>query len=65
MLQFPAWKKGLIAVIALLGVLYAAPNVTGPWSPWEDYPTWAPGKSLSLGLDLRGGSASVGSGPNR
>lgn len=56
MLQFPAWKKGLIAVIALLGVLYAAPNVTGPWSPWEDYPTWAPGKSLSLGLDLRGGA---------
>ncbi|MDF1750514.1 MAG: protein translocase subunit SecD, partial [Alphaproteobacteria bacterium] len=56
MLQFPAWKKGLIAVIALLGALYAAPNVTGPWSPWADYPTWMPGKALSLGLDLRGGA---------
>ena len=56
MLQFPVWKKTMIALIALLGILYATPNVTGPWEPWDDYPTWAPGKPLSLGLDLRGGA---------
>lgn len=56
MLQFPLWKKTVIALIALMGVLYAAPNVTGPWQPWDDYPTWAPGKPLNLGLDLRGGA---------
>ena len=56
MLQFPVWKKVLIAVIAVLGVLYALPNVTGKWAPSDDYPTWAPGKPMSLGLDLRGGA---------
>lgn len=56
MLQFPAWKKILIALVSLLGVLYALPNVTGSFQPWSGYPTWAPGKPMSLGLDLRGGA---------
>jgi preprotein translocase subunit SecD len=56
MLQFPLWKKVTIILIALFGVLYAAPNVTGPWQPYSGYPTWAPGKPLNLGLDLRGGA---------
>lgn len=55
MLQFPAWKKALIALVALLGILYAAPNATGPWQ-FDGYPTWAPGKPMSLGLDLKGGA---------
>ncbi|MDW3207363.1 MAG: protein translocase subunit SecD [Alphaproteobacteria bacterium] len=55
MLQFPAWKKALIAILALLGIVYAAPNVTGPWQ-FDGYPTWAPGKPMSLGLDLKGGA---------
>jgi preprotein translocase subunit SecD len=56
MLQFPPWKKILIALVALLGVLYALPNVIGPFQLWAGYPTWAPGKPMSLGLDLRGGA---------
>lgn len=56
MLQFPTWKKALIAVVAVLGLLYSAPNVTGPWTLWDGYPSWAPGKPMSLGLDLRGGA---------
>ncbi|WP_420416984.1 protein translocase subunit SecD [Pacificispira sp.] len=55
MLQFPAWKKALIAILSLLGILYAAPNATGPWQ-FDGYPTWAPGKPMSLGLDLKGGA---------
>lgn len=56
MLQFPAWKKSLIAIVALLGILYALPNVIGSFAPFSGYPTWAPGKPMSLGLDLRGGA---------
>jgi len=56
MLQFPAWKRVLIAIVAAFGILYALPNITGPFEPFEDYPTWAPGKPMNLGLDLRGGA---------
>ena len=56
MLQFPPWKKVLIAVVSVLGILYALPNVTGSFSLWDGYPSWAPGKPMSLGLDLRGGA---------
>lgn len=56
MLQFPLWKRVLILLVALLGIAYALPNVTGPWQPFLGYPTWAPGKPMNLGLDLRGGA---------
>lgn len=56
MLQFPLWKKVLIGVIAVLGILYALPNAIGPFQPYSGYPTWAPGKPMNLGLDLRGGA---------
>ena len=29
MLQFDAWKKAVVAVTILFGVLYAAPNILG------------------------------------
>ncbi len=59
MLQFPTWKKTLVAVICALGVLYAAPNfLSEPTAEsiaaWM--PEWGPGKQVNLGLDLRGGS---------
>lgn len=56
MLQFPPWKIGLIWLVVFIGVLYAAPNVTGHFSQWVSLPTWAPGKPVNLGLDLRGGA---------
>lgn len=55
MLTFPLWKRILIAVICTLGVLYAMPNFL-PTGVMRDMPEWAPGKRVSLGLDLQGGA---------
>ncbi|MDG1885715.1 MAG: protein translocase subunit SecD [Alphaproteobacteria bacterium] len=55
MLQFSAFKKTLVIMICLLGVLYASPNlIRSDFS--SDLPAFAPGKKVSLGLDLQGGS---------
>ena len=54
MLQFPIWKRVLIAAVCLLGILYALPNLTGRID--AGLPVWAPGAPLNLGLDLQGGA---------
>ncbi len=59
MIQIPTWKVYTIIAVCLLGVLYALPNVAGPYArTWaENYlPTWLPSKTVNLGLDLRGGA---------
>lgn len=55
MLNFPIWKKTLISVICLLGLLYAAPNFL-PVGSFAGLPSWMPGKQINLGLDLQGGA---------
>jgi preprotein translocase subunit SecD len=55
MLEFPTWKRILVFVICLFGILYAAPNFL-PAGWLQDMPEWAPGKRINLGLDLRGGA---------
>ena len=55
MLQFPPWKTAVVIVACLLGLLYAAPNAFE--TDYSDsVPSFAPGKKVSLGLDLQGGS---------
>ena len=54
MLQFPAWKKVLIALVCVFGVLYAAPNFAPSF--FKELPSWAPSKTVNLGLDLQGGA---------
>lgn len=54
MLQFPTWKKALIGIICAMGVLYASPNFFAEGT-FDGLPDFAPGKRLSLGLDLQGG----------
>jgi preprotein translocase subunit SecD len=55
MLQFSPWKTTLVLLVCLLGLIYAAPNLlTADYS--RDVPDFAPGKKVSLGLDLQGGS---------
>jgi preprotein translocase subunit SecD len=55
MLQFSPWKTTIVLLVCLLGLIYAAPNVmTADFS--RDVPNFAPGKKVSLGLDLQGGS---------
>lgn len=59
MLQFPTWKRILVAVICALGVLYAVPNLldTNTAAKFEAWtPSWGPGRQVNLGLDLRGGA---------
>ena len=51
MLQFQLWKKLIVAVVLLGGVVYALPNLIS-----EQAASILPGEKINLGLDLRGGS---------
>jgi preprotein translocase subunit SecD len=55
MLQIPTWVKVLIALVLLVGVIVAAPNAV-PSSIRDRLPSWLPKGTVSLGLDLQGGS---------
>ncbi|MBT5435046.1 MAG: protein translocase subunit SecD [Rhodospirillaceae bacterium] len=55
MLQFPAWKIWIVAIVCGLGVAFAMPNVL-PRDVAESLPSWMPNKQISLGLDLSGGA---------
>ncbi len=54
MLQFEAWKKLVVILITVLGIVYAAPNLM----PGNDDTGggFLPGQKINLGLDLQGGS---------
>ena len=59
MLLFPTWKKAMVIIVCALGVIYAAPNFIAKEtaeSIQSVMPDWGPGKQVSLGLDLQGGS---------
>lgn len=59
MLKFETWKIICIAFIALLGPIYAFPNVlTETQREWieANLPGIVPHRAMSLGLDLQGGS---------
>ena len=55
MLHFSRWKIIIVLLISVLGILYAAPNLSST-SFLEKIPTWLPHKQVHLGLDLQGGS---------
>ena len=59
MVLLPRWKIIVILLVSFLGLAYAAPNILGAetLSAWQKtVPSWLPGKTINLGLDLRGGS---------
>ncbi len=58
MIQIPRWKAILILTLCVLAFLYAAPNMMGSAlrAKLADLPGWLPTKTVSLGLDLQGGS---------
>ena len=59
MLQMERWKVIFIIVMSVLGIMYAAPNLMSPeQQTWleQHMPSWAPNKTVNLGLDLRGGA---------
>ncbi|MGE4351817.1 MAG: protein translocase subunit SecD [Bdellovibrionales bacterium] len=59
MLYIEKWKRSLIIIVSLWGLLYAAPNMMGPETlKWMQahLPSYLPTQTINLGLDLRGGS---------
>lgn len=59
MIQIARWKALLIFTVCVLAFVYALPNVLGKdvrgWMQTH-LPSWLPSKTVSLGLDLQGGS---------
>ena len=54
MLQFQLWKKLLVVMVAVLGIIFALPNLIGGDDCADA--DFLPGKQINLGLDLQGGS---------
>ncbi|WP_394891746.1 protein translocase subunit SecDF [Mesorhizobium sp. AaZ16] len=55
MLYFSRWKTVSIWAVVLLGLIFAAPNLFSQ-STLDALPDWMPKRSMTLGLDLQGGS---------
>src|ERR1700753_371492 len=55
MLQISPFTRILVALIVLAGILVALPNAL-PDRITSKIPSWLPHNSVSLGLDLQGGS---------
>ena len=55
MVNFPTWKKALVAIVCLIGLMFALPNFISD-KVTQQFPDFIPSQSVNLGLDLRGGS---------
>lgn len=59
MLYIERWKANLVILICLFGIVYSLPNLlsksTLTWMQ-ENLPSFVPTQTVSLGLDLQGGS---------
>jgi|APFEC2959095171_1045051.scaffolds.fasta_scaffold00002_419 SecD/SecF fusion protein len=55
MLYFSRWKTISIWIVVLAGVLFALPNLFSR-STLDMLPDWLPKRTMTLGLDLQGGS---------
>ncbi|MDE2184349.1 MAG: protein translocase subunit SecD [Alphaproteobacteria bacterium] len=56
MLQVSAWVRIVVATIIVAGILFAMPNAL-PDNIRAKLPSWLPTSTVSLGLDLQGGSS--------
>ena len=55
MLQFETWKKAVVLLLIITGIIYALPNLFSQKGEKADT-AFLPGQSINLGLDLQGGS---------
>lgn len=55
MLQVSLWSRVITAIILIVGILFALPNAL-PENIRNQLPSWLPKETVSLGLDLQGGS---------
>ena len=51
MLQYQLWKKLVVAMVLIGGIVYSLPNLVS-----DQMTSILPGKKINLGLDLSGGS---------
>jgi SecD/SecF fusion protein len=56
MLQFSPIRTAIIALVTILGVLFTVPNFLPKDMLANSYPSWLPKQTVTLGLDLQGGS---------
>ncbi|HUE79727.1 MAG TPA: protein translocase subunit SecD [Sphingomicrobium sp.] len=56
MLDFPRWKIWAVSLTVTIGILFAIPSLISGTVLAERYPNWLPSATISLGLDLSGGS---------
>src|SRR4051812_50196952 len=56
MLDFPRWKVTLLWLVVALGVLFSIPSLIAGTDAKQYWPKWLPQYTISLGLDLAGGS---------
>jgi protein-export membrane protein SecD len=55
MLQIPTWSRVFTGIILFLGLLIALPNALPGWVV-QKFPSFLPSSTVTLGLDLQGGS---------
>src|SRR5215510_9522166 len=55
MLYFPKWKIAVVLIVLLVGTILAIPSLM-PRATLDQMPSWFPRQTVSLGLDLQGGS---------
>ncbi len=55
MIHFARWKMILVAIVCVLGLGFAAPNLLSDEDA-SGLPGWLPNQKINLGLDLQGGS---------
>lgn len=55
MLQFSPFRTALIAIVAVIGILFMLPNLLSK-DVLAVWPDWLPNQKIVLGLDLQGGS---------
>jgi len=55
MLQFTPIRTAIIVIVALLGIFYVVPNFLTK-DQLAAWPSWLPKQTVTLGLDLQGGS---------
>lgn len=59
MMYVPLWKRLMVLIVVVLSFAYCLPNFVSQTTrdTWEQtMPSWMPVRSVSLGLDLQGGS---------
>ena len=58
MIHIARWKIISVIVVCVLALLYSLPNAvpSSARGVFDSLPSWMPGKTVNLGLDLQGGS---------